>query len=159
MVDEGLDAADQTGIDERMLNLGGPGAKLRLGYDFGGLGCFNNIRIPITARTVKLQYRPQECAELLEKAFGWKVEPITFTQQSKSDLAYPLKAAHEDVRLRYRRDELLRSDLRGIKKETTASGNIRFAVEAADSHCDRFWAMALALHAAGTRVEVGALVG
>jgi ADP-heptose:LPS heptosyltransferase len=49
------------------------GAKLRLGYDFRGLGCFNNIRVPIAARTVKLQYRPRECAELLERAFGWKV--------------------------------------------------------------------------------------
>jgi ADP-heptose:LPS heptosyltransferase len=49
------------------------GARLRLGYDYRGRGCFNNIRIPIGARTVKTQYRPQECAELLEKGFGWKV--------------------------------------------------------------------------------------
>ena len=46
--------------------------------------------------------------------------------------------------------EPLRADLRGIKKETTASGNIRFVGEAADSHCDRFWAKALALHAGKT---------
>jgi heptosyltransferase-3 len=49
------------------------GARLRLGYDYRGRGCFNNIRIPIGARTVRTQYRPKECAELLEKAFGWKV--------------------------------------------------------------------------------------
>ena len=49
------------------------GAKARLGYDYRGRGCFNNIRVPIGARTVRTRYRPQECAELLEKAFGWKV--------------------------------------------------------------------------------------
>ncbi len=49
------------------------GAKLRLGYDYRGRGCFNNIRIPIETRTVKTRYRPAECAELLEGAFGWKV--------------------------------------------------------------------------------------
>ncbi|HLF15383.1 MAG TPA: glycosyltransferase family 9 protein [Bacteroidota bacterium] len=52
------------------------GARLRLGYDFRGRGCFNNIRIPISARTVRTQYRPRECAELLERAFGWKVTDL-----------------------------------------------------------------------------------
>ena len=52
----------------------------------------------------------------------------------------------------------LRSDLRGIKKEVTLSGNIRFAGESGDSHCDRFWAKALRQHAARMRKEVGAFV-
>lgn len=100
-----------------------------------------------------------QLAEEAQKQFGWKVEPITFTQQSKSDLAYPLKAAHEDVRLRYRRDEKLRADLRGIKKEITVGGNERFAGESLDSHCDRFWAKALAVCGATIKQELGALVG
>lgn len=49
------------------------GAKLRLGYDYRGRGCLNNIRVPIGARTVRTRYRPEECAALLERAFGWKV--------------------------------------------------------------------------------------
>jgi ADP-heptose:LPS heptosyltransferase len=49
------------------------GAKIRLGYDYRGRGCFHNVRVPIATRTVKSRYRPQECAELLERGFGWKV--------------------------------------------------------------------------------------
>ena len=51
------------------------------------------------------------------------------------------------------REEALRADLRGIKKETTSAGNIRFVGETGDSHCDRFWAKALAVHASGKRQE------
>ncbi len=100
-----------------------------------------------------------QLAEEAKREFGWKVEPITFTQQSKSDLAYPLRAMHEDRKLRYRRDEKLRADLRGIKKEITVGGNERFVGESADSHCDRFWAKALAVCAAATKQEVWAMVG
>ena len=40
------------------------------------------------------------------------------------------------------------SDLRSIRKETTASGNVRFAGEKTkNGHADRFWSLALALHA------------
>jgi len=54
----------------------------------------------------------------------------------------------------------IRSDLRAIKKETTASGNIRFTADrGANGHSDRFWALALALHAAKTQQEIGAMVG
>jgi hypothetical protein len=42
-----------------------------------------------------------------------------------------------------------------MRKEITTSGNIRFAGESADSHCDRFWAKALRQQAARHRVSVG----
>lgn len=87
-------------------------------------------------------------AERAKDRFGWKVEAVQFSAPVKDDLAYPLRAAHEDRTLRYARDARLRADLRGIRKETTASGNIRFVGESEDSHCDRFWAKALAVHAA-----------
>jgi phage FluMu gp28-like protein len=86
--------------------------------------------------------------ERAKERYGWKVEPVTFTAPVKEELAFPLRAAHEDRTLRYARDDKLRADLRGIKKETTLSNNIRFVGESEDSHCDRFWAKALALHAA-----------
>ncbi len=101
----------------------------------------------------------KQIAEEAQREFGWKIWPITFTQQSKSDLAYPLRAAHEDGKLRYRRDEKLASDLRGIKKTITVGGNERFEGESGDSHCDRFWAKALAVCAAAIKNEVGAMVG
>lgn len=100
-----------------------------------------------------------QLAEEGKTDWGYRVEGIKFTAQIKEDLAYPLRRAHEDRTLRYEKDEKLRADLRGIKKETTASGNIRFVGEAADSHCDRFWAKALALYAGKTEIGIGALVG
>ncbi len=47
------------------------GAKIRLGYDYGGRGCFHQIRIPIATRTVKTIYRRHECVDLVDRAFGW----------------------------------------------------------------------------------------
>ncbi len=47
------------------------GARLRLGYDYGGRGCFHNVRIPISTRTVKSVNRRRECVELLDRAFNW----------------------------------------------------------------------------------------
>lgn len=88
-----------------------------------------------------------QLAENAIRRFGRRVEAVRFSGPVKEELAFPLRAAHEDRTLRYAKDDRLRADLRGIKKETTASGNIRFVGEAADSHCDRFWAKALALHA------------
>jgi phage FluMu gp28-like protein len=43
----------------------------------------------------------------------------------------------------------IRADLRDVRKEVTGSGHVRFAGERNRyGHCDRFWALALALHAA-----------
>jgi phage FluMu gp28-like protein len=100
-----------------------------------------------------------QMAERAKERFGWKVESILFTAPVKEDLAFPLRAAHEDKRLRYCPDPKLRADLRGIKKETTASNNIRFVGESEDSHCDRFWAKALAVHAVGQKTGIIAVVG
>lgn len=99
-----------------------------------------------------------QLAERATERFGWKVEGVSFTGPVKEELAFPLRAAHEDRTLRYNPDPKLRADLRGIKKETTASGNIRFVGESEDSHCDRFWSKALALHAAASKVSIGAMV-
>lgn len=89
-----------------------------------------------------------QMAERAKERFSWKVEAVSFTGPAKEELAFPLRGAHEDRKLRYSPDEKLRSDLRGIKKELTdKTHNIRFVGESADSHCDRFWAKALALHA------------
>jgi phage FluMu gp28-like protein len=100
-----------------------------------------------------------QLSEEAKREFGWKVEPITFTAAIKEELAFGLRRDFEERRVRIPADERLRSDLRGIKKEVTLSGNIRFAGESADSHCDRFWAKALRQHGARMRKEVGAIVG
>jgi len=88
-------------------------------------------------------------AERAQKRFGtYKVEAVTFTQESKAEMAYPVRMAFEDRSVRIPNDDFIRADLRSIKKETTASGNIRFTADRGkNGHADRFWGLALALHA------------
>ncbi len=100
-----------------------------------------------------------QLAERARQRFGWKVEPITFTASIKEEMAYRLRAAFEDRKVRIPDDAKLRADLRGIKKEVTTSGSLRFAGESADSHCDRFWAKALREHAVSRPSGIGVSVG
>ncbi|MFN9279403.1 MAG: terminase large subunit domain-containing protein [Betaproteobacteria bacterium] len=80
-----------------------------------------------------------------------RVEGVTFTAPVKEALAYPVRGAMEDRKLRIPDDPRIRADLRKVKKVTTPAGNIRFVAEAtADGHADRFWALALAAHASDT---------
>ena len=94
----------------------------------------------------------RQFAERAAARFGtYKVEGIHFTGPVKEELAYPVRAAFEDKSIRIPDSQTLFSDLRGIRKETTASGNIRFAGERGkNGHCDRFWALALSLHSGKT---------
>jgi phage FluMu gp28-like protein len=94
-----------------------------------------------------------QLAERAREQCGWKVEPVTFTAPVKEQLAFQLRADFEDRRLRIPRDDKLLTDLRGVKKEVTSSGNIRFAGETTESHCDRFWAKALRQQAAQYRSD------
>lgn len=91
--------------------------------------------------------------QLVERAqtrFGkYKVEAITFTPAVKEELAYPVRSACEDRSMRIPDRPEVVSDFRAIRKETTAAGNIRFTAERGPGgHSDRFWAKALARHAA-----------
>lgn len=77
-----------------------------------------------------------------------RVEGVNFSGPVKEALAYPLKGAMEDRTVRIPDDPKIRADLRKVQKTTTAAGNIRFVAESTpDGHADRFWALALALHA------------
>jgi len=99
-----------------------------------------------------------QLAEEARMDFGWKLEPITFTAPIKEELAFGLRTDLEERKVRLAADERLRADLRGMRKEVTSSGNIRFAGESRDSHCDRFWAKALRQHAAKGGDEIYAMV-
>ena len=92
-----------------------------------------------------------QLAERAVERYGHRVEGVTFTGPVKEELAFGLRAAFEDRKLRVVKDDRLKADLRGIKKEFTAAGNIRFVGDSEDSHCDRFWAKALRQHAVGRR--------
>jgi phage FluMu gp28-like protein len=100
-------------------------------------------------------------AQLAERAaerFGYKVEPIVFTARIKEELAVRFKVELEKRQVRLADDEALRADLRGIRKEVTLSGSIRYAGETEGSHCDRFWAKALRQYAAREKTCTGPLV-
>lgn len=94
-----------------------------------------------------------QLAEEAQLAFGkFRVEAITFTNKVKEELAYNVRTNFEDVNILIPAEHEIREDLHSVRKVTTASGNIRFDVAASDAsgHADRFWALALALHAANT---------
>jgi phage FluMu gp28-like protein len=101
-----------------------------------------------------------------------RIEAVTFTPKVKESLAYPVRGRMQDRTLRIPYDPAVRADLRSVTKQTTAAGNIRFTAERTpDGHADRFWALALAAHAAsspaseidyqsaGTRASVVATLG
>lgn len=87
-----------------------------------------------------------------QRAFGqYRIEGVTFTAATKEALAYPVRGAMEDKQLRIPYKPEIRADLRAVTKVTTAAGNIRFTAERSENgHADRFWALALAVHAAQT---------
>jgi phage FluMu gp28-like protein len=91
-------------------------------------------------------------ADDAQKKFGtYRIEPVTFSARVKEELAYPVRGRMEDKKLRIPFKPEIRADLRAVTKETTAAGNIRFTAERSENgHADRFWALALAIHAAGT---------
>jgi phage FluMu gp28-like protein len=92
----------------------------------------------------------RQFAERAAQRFGrYKVEGISFTSGVKEDLAYTTRTAFEKKTVRIPADKWIRADLRSMRKEATASGNIRFTGERTrNGHADRFWGLALALHAA-----------
>eukprot|EP00112_Aurelia_sp_Birch-Aquarium-sp1_P002845 Seg13155.3 transcript_id=Seg13155.3/GoldUCD/mRNA.D3Y31 product="Mu-like prophage FluMu protein gp28" protein_id=Seg13155.3/GoldUCD/D3Y31 len=92
--------------------------------------------------------------ERLQEKYGrYKVEAVTFTNKVKEAMAYPVRTAFEDKAIRIPfADEKLTSDLRAIRKETTAAGNIRFSADRSeDGHADRFWGLALAIEASSKK--------
>lgn len=80
---------------------------------------------------------------------GYAVEGVSFTAQAKEALAYPVRSRMEERRIRIPYAGEIRADLRQVTKQVTPAGNIRFTAERTpDGHADRFWALALAIHAA-----------
>jgi phage FluMu gp28-like protein len=92
----------------------------------------------------------RQFVERAAERFGkYRVEGITFTNSVKEQLAYLLRATFENRAIRIPGDEHIRADLRAVKRENTFAGNLRFAAERTEQgHGDRFWALALAIHAA-----------
>lgn len=87
--------------------------------------------------------------DAIDQFGAYRVEGVTFTPRVKEELAYPVRGAFEDRKLRIPFDQKIRADLRAVTKQTTAAGNVRFTAERTpDGHADHFWALALSRHAA-----------
>jgi len=94
----------------------------------------------------------RQFAERAQERFGpYKVEAVTFSLPVKEELAWPVRSAFEDKSVRIPPGKKIEADLRAIRREYTASGNVRFAADRGpNGHADRFWALALCLHAGKT---------
>lgn len=65
------------------------------------------------------------------------------------DLAYRLRTEFENKTVFIPKSHEIREDLHSVRRITTVSHNIRFDADHSENgHADRFWALALALHAA-----------
>jgi phage FluMu gp28-like protein len=90
----------------------------------------------------------QLAEEALEDYGKFKVEPISFTNSTKEELATNAYVQVENQRVLIPRDRKIRDDFYSIKAVITAAGNTRYeAEETEDGHADRFWAFALNRHA------------
>lgn len=77
------------------------------------------------------------------------VEPCNLSMTFKEQAGYRMRNRFLDKLIRIPADEKIRHDLHSVQKTVTAAGNIRLNAERDDgSHADRFWAAALACHAA-----------
>jgi phage FluMu gp28-like protein len=88
-------------------------------------------------------------AERLRGRWGHRVEPVHFTAPVKSELAMPLLRLFQDKLVRVPALDAVREDLHSVRKIVTAANNVRLDATREDGgHGDRFWALALAYHAA-----------
>lgn len=87
--------------------------------------------------------------QAVEEFGGHRVEAVTFTNALKSQMASALRIAVESQRMRIPNDERIRNDWHSVERSITGSGQFRLSAPRREgSHADRFWAAALAVHAA-----------
>ena len=91
-----------------------------------------------------------QLSEQLAERFGdHRVEGVTLTSALKSQIASGLRIAVENRRVRIPDDDRIVRDWHSLERSMTPSGQFRLdAPRTEGSHADRFWAAALAVHAA-----------
>ncbi len=76
------------------------------------------------------------------------IQPVHFTAALKESIVLHTKKLFEEKNIEIPDNRNLIADIHSIVKTVTPSGNIRFdATRNEQGHADRFWALALALHA------------
>jgi len=91
-----------------------------------------------------------QLAETAVAAFGEdRVEAVTFTAATKTDLAGRLRVLVESGRIRIPSDPDLRNDWHAVRRSIGKGGQVRFEADRnVAGHADRFWSAALAVRAA-----------
>jgi phage FluMu gp28-like protein len=83
-----------------------------------------------------------------------RVEAIQFNHASQVDIGMGMLPAFQDRRIRIPADQDVREDLHKVRKTTTAANQVRLEADSDEAgHADRFWACALARHAAEIKVS------
>lgn len=97
-----------------------------------------------------------QLAEQAAERFGdHRAHGVTLTPALKAQLAGALRVAVEKRRIRIPNDERIRNDWHGVQRGISASGLLTLeAPRREGSHADRFWAAALALHAAENAIGI-----
>ena len=91
----------------------------------------------------------QLAEQAVERFGGHRVEALNFTAGLKSQMAGGLRIAVEARRIRIPDDDRIRADWHSVRRTVTESGHFRLSAPRLEgSHADRFWAAALAVHAA-----------
>jgi phage FluMu gp28-like protein len=91
-------------------------------------------------------------AEDLKEEFPGVVEGVDFTGAKKEALATATKTAFEDRLIGIPENAVIRRSVQAVKRYMTPAGNIRFDANRTDAgHADEFWALALAIEAAGEK--------
>lgn len=93
-----------------------------------------------------------QLSEDAQTKFGkFRVEQVMFTNKIKEELAYTTRTNFENKTVFIPKEHNIREDLHSVRRITTTANNIRFDAEHSENgHADRFWALSLALHAAGS---------
>ncbi len=96
-----------------------------------------------------------------QAAYGeMSVEPVSFTLQSKEDMATRAHSLFASDMIRMPRDnEQLFRDVCSIKRVVTQAGNVSYeAPRTSEGHADSFWALAMALRAANAPIATKTVI-
>lgn len=95
--------------------------------------------------------------ETASKQLRISCEGIKLNNALKETIAGDMRRVMEDRSLMIADDEGIQTDFHSLRRSQMSSGRYRFEGETADSHADRFWSCAYALH--GAMQPSGALTG
>lgn len=91
-----------------------------------------------------------QLAEEMVDRYPSRAEAVDFTNAVKGEIGGDLKVAMEGHNMLIPADRELMAQIHSVRKTVTVAGNIRLDADHDEKHhADRFWALALALHASG----------